>query len=130
MRPDTGMEINAAGRLGEALHRLAYCRSLAKTDRNELLPRECHGRIVEIMLHRDDRINFALPFAFPCLREDAQIPDELVSKMQSRLIIINLRNRCGRYRGIFHFSIARSFFSQLLFSSERAVLRCKNFNSN
>jgi len=59
MRPDTGMEINAAGRLGEALHRLAYCRSLAKTDRNELLPRECHGRIVEIMLHCDDRMNFA-----------------------------------------------------------------------
>lgn len=60
------MEINAEGRLGEALRRLAYCRSLAKTDRNELLPRECHGRIVEIMLRRDDRINFARRRA--CLR--------------------------------------------------------------
>lgn len=32
---------------------------LAKTDRDELLPRERHGRIVDIMLRRDYRINFA-----------------------------------------------------------------------
>lgn len=67
MRPDTRMEINAAGRLGETLRRLAYCRSLAKIDRNEPLPREYHRRIVEIMLHCDDRINFAR-VCIVCLR--------------------------------------------------------------
>lgn len=71
MRPDAGMEINAARRLSETLCRVAYCHSLAKTDRNELLPRECHSRTVEIMLHRDDRINFARAFTFPCLRRCA-----------------------------------------------------------
>lgn len=34
--PGYGMEINAARRLREMLRRLAHCRSLAKTDSNEL----------------------------------------------------------------------------------------------
>jgi len=50
MCPDTRMEINAARRLREMLRRLAHCRSLPKTDSNELPHANTPVRIVEITL--------------------------------------------------------------------------------